>query len=167
MHRDVTIVPRGQVREGPRGIRKRIVMITVRDSQLGGQAGQELAAGRARAARRAAAASMSAAAQVWRWPCVGAPDLAAVGPDGQVGGDGDDGEFLGGGGVDAGDAVPGQRAGQGWRRPGRGWGARRGGVGGNGSGGCIGSSLGLASVIIGPGRGFSWPGLGAGSAPAG
>src|ERR1035437_3622957 len=46
----------------------------------------------------------------------GGPEQGAVGPHGQGGGDGDDGVFLGGGGVDAGDAVPGELAGQGGRR---------------------------------------------------
>src|ERR1019366_5369860 len=59
----------------------------------------------------------------------GGPEQVAVGPHGQGGGDGDDGVFLGGGGVDAGEAVPGELAGQGGGGPGGGGGpaAARGG----------------------------------------
>ena len=51
-----------------------------------------------RAAMRVAAVSMSAAGQAQALAVLGAPDLVAVGPDGELGGDGDDGKLRGRGG---------------------------------------------------------------------
>jgi hypothetical protein len=67
--------------------------------------------------------------------------LVAVGPHGEGSGDGDEGEFLGGGRVHAGDAAAGQRVVQAGRDAGGLAHLVPGGGVGGGSGGCIGASV--------------------------
>src|SRR5712691_10751232 len=108
---DVTIVPPGP----PPGVRpghdrKRTVTITFRDSRpdearagcsgagAGPGQGRELGGGGLGVGGGPGAPL----------PAAGTPQAVAVGPDGQVGGDRDDGEFLRGRGDDAGDTAGGQ-----------------------------------------------------------